>query len=132
MNEEAILIKSFVIRKKQDRLIEFLANPKRRRDATTTLAHFKDLNPDCVVALARGRNSPAEIADALRARGAGETCHVVSEDRAIDGRRMPLIDALEHVVGYGMGTLLSCVPGELAYFEGEGPKDRCILAKLPT
>jgi hypothetical protein len=33
------------------------------------------------------------------------------------------------VVGRGMGTLISCVPGQLAFFEGEGPSHRCILAR---
>jgi hypothetical protein len=28
-----------------------------------------------------------------------------------------------------MGTLLSCIPGKLAYYEGEGPSDRCILER---
>jgi hypothetical protein len=37
--------------------------------------------------------------------------------------------ALEKVVGQGMGTLLSCIPGELAYYEGQAPADRCILAR---
>jgi hypothetical protein len=27
--------------------------------------------------------------------------------------------ALEHVNGRGIGTILSCIPGNLAYFEGE-------------
>jgi hypothetical protein len=32
---------------------------------------------------------------------------------------MPLADALRKIVGNGMGTFLSCVPGRLAYFEDE-------------
>jgi len=37
--------------------------------------------------------------------------------------------ALEEVMGHGMGTLLSSIPGKLAYYEGEGPSDRCILER---
>jgi hypothetical protein len=129
VNEEATLVSTFVIANKRKRLIEILANPKRRVRATATLAHFHDLDPSAVIRLQDDAQTPALIELALRSRGAGDTCHVISENRAIDGKRLPLKSALEHVVGHGMGTLLSCVPGELAYFEGEGPSDRCILAR---
>ena len=63
----------------------------------------------------------------LRSRGAGDSCYLVSEDPALDAQRLSLSEALNRIVGKGMGTLLSCVPGKLAYFEGEGPSDRYIL-----
>jgi hypothetical protein len=129
MNDEATLISTFVNPTKRKHLIEILANPKRRHRATATLAHFNDLDPGAVVPLEAAAQTPAAIESALRARGAGETCHVISENRAIDGKHMSLKSALEKVVGQGMGTLLSCVPGELAYYEGQGPSDRCILAR---
>src|SRR5512147_2748131 len=110
MNEEATLVSTFVIAAKRKRLIEILANPKRRVRATATLAHFKDLEPSAVIHLGADTQTPALIELALRSRGAGETCHAISENRAIDGKRLPLKTALERVVGHGMGTLLSCVP----------------------
>jgi len=45
----------------------------------------------------------------------------------MDGREFPLIDALKRIVGYGMGTIVSCIPGKLGYFEDED--GRCILEK---
>jgi hypothetical protein len=129
MNEEATLISTFVNPIKRKHLIEILANPKRRHRATSTLAHFSDLDPSAVVRLDSTANTPSAIESALRSRGAGETCHVISENRAIDGKHLPLKVALEKVVGQGMGTLLSCVAGELGYYEGEAPSDRCILAR---
>jgi hypothetical protein len=42
---------------------------------------------------------------------------------------MALGEALLQIVGAGNGTLISCTPGTLAYYEGEGPSDRCILAR---
>jgi len=129
MNDEATLISTFVNPLKRKHLIEILANPKRRHRATGTLAHFDDLDPSAVVPIESAANTPAAIEDLLRSRGAGETCHVISENRAIDGKTLSLKVALEKVVGQGMGTLLSCVPGELAYYEGEGPSGRCILAR---
>jgi len=129
MNEQATLISTFVNPLKRKHLIEILANPKRRHRATATLAHFQDLDPSTVVPLESTAQTPAAIEDVLRSRGAGDTCHVISENRAIDGKTLSLKLALEKVVGQGMGTLLSCVPGELAYYEGGGPSDRCILAR---
>jgi len=41
---------------------------------------------------------------------------------------MGLLDALKSVVGYGMGTVISCIPGRLGYFEGEF-RERYILQK---
>jgi len=129
MNEEATLISAFVNPVKRKHLIEILANPKRRHRATVTLAHFLDFDPTAVVPLESDAQTPAAIESALRGRGAGEHCHVISENRAIDGKHLSLKLALEKVVGQGQGTLLSCVPGELGYYEGQAPSDRCILAR---
>jgi hypothetical protein len=41
---------------------------------------------------------------------------------------MDLLSALEQVVGYGEGTVISCIAGTLGYFEGEW-KERFILDK---
>ena len=129
MNEEEPLINSFVLRERRERMLEFHSNPKRRAKATAALAHFADLDPRWVVALRSDEQTPSAIERTLRQLGAGDLCHVVSENHAIDGKRLPLKSALDQVVGQGMGTLLSCVPGVLAYFEGEGPSERCILAR---
>ncbi len=39
---------------------------------------------------------------------------------------MDLGVALSETVGYGMGTVISCIPGQLGYFEGES-RERYIL-----
>lgn len=132
MNEEATLISTFVTPTKRKHLIEILANPKRRHRATATFAHFEDFDASAVVSLEGVAPTPEAIESALRSRGAGESCHVISENRAIDGKHLPLKSALEKVVGQGMGTVLSCIPDELAYYEGKGPSDRCILARRGT
>ena len=129
MNDEATLVSTFVNPLKRKHLIEILANPKRRHRATATLAHFQDFDPGAVVPLESAADTPAAIESVLRSRGAGDNCHVISENRAIDGKTLSLKAALEKVVGQGSGTLLSCVPGELAYYEGQAPSDRCILAR---
>jgi hypothetical protein len=128
MNEEATLVSTFVNAVKRKHLIETLANPKRRHRATLALAHFEDFDPGTVVPLGSDTQTPAAIEAALRSRGAGDKCHVISANRAIDGKTLPLKSALEKVIGQGFGTLLSCVPGELAYYEAHAHAGRCILA----
>jgi hypothetical protein len=58
--------------------------------------------------------------------GAPESCHVIGGKR--DGQDVELLDALRETVGYGVGTVLSCVPGKLAYFEGE-LRERFLLVR---
>ncbi len=128
-NEETALICSFVAMPRRSRMLGFLGKPKHRRKATAELAHFRHFDPRWVVAIPRDQHDPASIERLLRARGAGSTCLVISEDSKLDGHRLPLRLALERVVGRGMGTLLSCTPGMLAYFEGEGPEDRALLVR---
>lgn len=55
------------------------------------------------------------------------TCWVISEDPEMDERELDLREALEHVSGRQIGTILSCVPGKLAYFESED--ERLLLVR---
>jgi hypothetical protein len=70
-----------------------------------------------------------DLARLLRSRGAPATCVLLAEDAALDGTELPLDDALEAVVGRGMGAFISCLPGRLAYFEGEEAADRYLLER---
>jgi hypothetical protein len=77
--------------------------------------------------LASRAQKPEDIAKLLKQKGAPDVCFVVSEDSNLDRQQLPLLAALEQVVGYGMGTFISCIPGKLAYFEDE--EQRCVLEK---
>src|SRR6266550_7663490 len=80
---------------------------------------------------------PAGIANRVERGGAVAEewcpglCWLVSERSDWDGRQMPLAEALEAVVGTGFGTIISCIPGRLGYFEGEMPRDRNLLQHRP-
>jgi len=129
MDHEAELINAFVVPSKRERLIEFLRSPKRRAKVLATLDHFRDLDPKFIVQLEPSEQHATAIAALLGKRGAPSQCHLISSNRELDGRDLPLKDALERVVGLGFGTLISSIPGRLAYFEGESPRDRFILEK---
>lgn len=110
-------------------MLALLNKPTRRAKLTTILAHFHDLDPRWVVEIPPARHRPSELETLLRERGANQYCHVLSENPAIDGREMPLTEALQVVVGYGYGTFLDCIPGQLAYFESEEMRQRVLLVR---
>lgn len=128
MNHEVDAIRSFVVKAKRDRYIESLSSPRKRTDFVRKLAHFKDIDPRYKVPIPSSKRGPAGITDILRSKGAGSHCWAISENPEIDGKELPILDALKRTVGYGMGTILSCSPGRLAFFESED--ERCILERL--
>jgi len=129
MNHEEALIKAFIDPRKTERYLEIMANPKKRAKFTKDLAHFKALNPKFMVSILPSQQNPTGIANLLKAKGAGARCWVISEDSKLDGQELDLEIALKNTVGYQMGTLISCVPGRLGYFEDED--GRCILERAP-
>lgn len=126
---EQKLVKSFILPARQSRYLELFAKPKRRNDVTRSLAHFKHLDERYAVPIAPREQNPSDLLRILKAKGAPERCYVTSEDDDLDGKEMSLAGALEAVVGYDMGTFLSCIPGKLAYFEDE--EDRWVLERRP-
>lgn len=128
---EESLVKAFIVPRKRDRMLSLLANPKRRRTILDALYHFGDLDDRFVVPVPPRHQTPGGIADALRRFGAPDSCWAISTDASLDAPEMLLDEALTAIVGNSEGNLISCVPGKLAFFEGEGPEDRCILRVAP-
>ena len=123
------LFAAFVLPDRRDRYANLLTSSKGRAKLRAGLAHLRDLDPKYTHPVRSANEDAAGIAADLRARGAPAECYVVSESAELDGRTLPLDAALEAVVGQGMGTLISCVPGKLGYYEGEDPGQRMILAR---
>ncbi len=117
-HEEA-LIRAFILPERQSRYLELLLNPKRRKDITKALAHFKHLDMRFVAAIPSTHHLAPGIISLLRSKGAGETCYVISEDDELDGKQMVLADAFSAIFGRGIGTFISCIKGKLGYFEDE-------------
>src|ERR1700682_2340890 len=116
---EGCLVRSFILPERQNRYLELLAKPKRRKDITDTLAHFKHLDMRFALLIPPNQQHAPNILEILKSMGAPEDCYAFSEDSALDGKEISLKKALHGVVGNGMGTFLSCIPGKLAYFEDE-------------
>src|SRR5580704_4873800 len=129
VNHEEALVKAFIPPHRQERFLEIIAKPKKRAKLLKELYHFDDLNPECMVAIPRNQQDPSAILKLLREKGAGPKCYVMSSNSRLDGKEVELAIALEQTVGNQEGTLISCVPGKLGYFEDED--GRCILERRP-
>jgi hypothetical protein len=131
VNPEEAMVFAFIGKDKRDRYLAFLGSAKGRKKLREMLAHgtVSHLNPAMMKSVPPKDHSIDGIYALLKSRGAPELCRVISEDTRLDGRDMPLREALEAAVGAGMGTLIGCVPGRLAYFEGEDIATRFLLEK---
>jgi hypothetical protein len=129
VEHEAAFIRAFIIPTKRDRLVELLGKPKRRRDVLRTLYHFADLDPRFISRIPAAEDSVEGIEALLRSRGAPDLCYAISTDSDLDGKTVPLREALTRIRGLGHGTLLSCVHGSLGYFEGEDIGARYVLER---
>jgi hypothetical protein len=119
MRHEEALIRAFILPNRVERYLECLKNPKKRTKFHQELHHFKALNPKYLVPILPRLQHADSIEELLKAKGAAQTCWMICGNRELDGREIELREALEETVGYGIGTLISCVPGKLGYFEDE-------------
>lgn len=127
MHHEEQIIRSFIVRRKREKYLGLVRNSVTRNQFTHTLAHFKDLEPACIRTIPETKQNPIGIQRILEAKGAPTLCYVISEHPEHDAREFPLVNALEIFIRSGMGAILSCIPGRLAYMETE--KGRFILEK---
>lgn len=119
--QEDLTIRAFIVRERRERWLELLAKPKRRNEITSSLAHPHPAWFDArfTKQIPPAHRSPVSIAKLLRAKGAGDRCWVISEENSLDAREMELEVVVKEVVGGGMGAILCCVPGKLAFVESE-------------
>jgi hypothetical protein len=127
VHNEHSLIAAFVKRSKRDRYREILSNPRLRHKFTDQLAHFADFDPKFRLSIPSDKLFVDNIALELQKRHSPKIVFAISEDRALDQKELPLLEALKQIVGRGVGTVLSCIPGHLAFVETED--ERFILER---
>jgi len=120
--------------------LQFLAEPgrrrvktllelgeKRRKEVRAMLNHDIQLDPRFSQHISGAASFAGPIADALMKRGAPRDCYVLSSNSDLDGRMMPLGEALEAIIGAGEGSFVSCIPGKLGYYESSEMKTSYLL-----
>ncbi len=123
-HEEAT-IRAFISPPRRTRWLESLASAKRRRRILDRLNHCRDIDERYATPLA----SNADILALLKAHGASTTCYVLSDAAALDGRVLSLVEAVDQAVWSGCGTIISCLPGRLAYYYDECGERRMLLER---
>jgi hypothetical protein len=127
VHNEHSLMAAFVKRNKRDRYREILSNPRLRHKFTDQLAHFSDFDPKYRLPIPSNELFVDNIAFELQKRHSPSVISAISEDPALDQKDLPLVEALNQIVGRGIGTILSCIPGRLAFVETED--ERFILER---
>jgi hypothetical protein len=125
-NEQA-LVAAFVKRSKRDRYRDILSDPRLRHKFTNQLAHFTDFDPKYRLPIPSNKPFADNIAIELERRHSPNIVFAISEDPALDQKELLLVEALKQIVGRGMGAVLSCIPGRLAFVETED--ERFILER---
>jgi hypothetical protein len=119
MNHQEAVVRSFILPQRRERYLGFLSNKKGRAKFISALAHFKAFDPKWVIKIPPDQKRPLSVAKLLFSKGASPKGWVISENRDLDAQEIELEVALRATIGYGMGTIISCIPGKLAYFEDE-------------
>jgi hypothetical protein len=117
--EEEQLVRAFFTKERRERYLESLAEPHKRRKTTNVFCHFKHLDQRFVVSILPAHQNPTDIHRLLKNAGAPDECWIISDELALDARRMNLKEVLDEIVGRTFATFICCVDGKLAYFENE-------------
>lgn len=131
MEQEEAFVRAFIVRAKQERYLQMLANPKRRRKFLHVLYHqlaFKAI-PAKTTAIASHDHFPEPVEKKLKQKGAGPTCYLISPEEELDQREMPLREALETLRREDCVGVACCLAGKLAYYKAE--MEGYILASQP-
>src|SRR4051812_31925600 len=107
---ESAIVAAFIIADKRSRYSELLPKPKRRNEILRRFNHFFDFIPERATLVPR--TSAFELAQALRARGAGRLGYVIGGD--CDACELPLEEAIHSSLASPCGAVVSCIPGRLA------------------
>ncbi|WP_146526977.1 hypothetical protein [Novipirellula artificiosorum] len=135
MNEhEERLIAAFVLKDIRERYRFLLSagDMRRRGQCCNRLNHCRDFDERFVTWLPRDPRSTMrkfEIAKLLCSKGCRADVYVFGSADSVDGKTLPLLEAMTDIEAAGFGALLSCVPGKLAYYYDELGERRAILER---
>ena len=127
MDHETAFVQAFIVADKRERYLAKLASHRHRQKFLDRLNHCPDIDFAFATRVSSGEQKAAQIEKILRSHGAPDTCHLISDNSKWDQKDLPLGEALALVCGSSIGTIVSCTPGRLAYYEAEEMSHRFIL-----
>lgn len=139
IEHEKKIIANFFNKRIQKRIYYELTVPEKRRKIFDRLSDRPDeaLDPRFIYPFElKGGRGTDQLFDKLVRHGASRhKCYVMSDFSDLDGKYVALREAIDTMVYDGMPFIISCIPGQLAYFEGEqgyGPPPRYLLERKPN
>lgn len=120
-------ILGFIATKKRARWEELFAKPGGRRRLLDALWDGRDVDSCAIERIVPAHANRSGVRAILRELGAPAEALVLSVRPHLDGLEAQLEAALEEVVGKAPGTVVVCVPGELAYYEFDEKNGRALL-----
>lgn len=123
---ETEFARNFVVPEKRARYLTLLESKRGRKKILNGFNHCHDLDPRFATLIPGDQSNAESIEIILRQKGAPDACYVMSDNPDIDAQEMQLTEAL---LKTDAGTLVSCIPGKLAYFEMEAFDGRYILER---
>lgn len=134
-SEEMHILKfsiSFIERAYRDRFEQILTKPRIRKKFRESLPHFQHFINSNMLRIPGSFQELDKIYKALsNVRNIPEEVYIISESAKLDMQFLRLDEGLNEIVSSGHSSIISILPGELAYYEGEGLGERYILSKLP-
>jgi len=126
-NHEVSFIKFFIAKERQERFLALVENKKKRKKLRLLLAHSLVLNNERIRPINKEEDNKEQIYQILKKNGSPDNCHIICESSKYDDKDMDLKDALNELFDMDLGYIISCIPGKLAYYQGEGPFYKAIL-----
>lgn len=126
MTEDEVLhVKAFFEKGRSERFAVMGDKEKQRSKWTDKLNHSSGLKPEYV----SWRPPSADIITELKKKGAPDACSIISNSSRLDGKKLPLEEAIKEVKQDGWGSVLICIPGKLGYYYAESGERRGLLTR---
>jgi hypothetical protein len=118
---EESLIKAFFLSGRQKRALTQLASHKKRSQFLNRLSNLgvDYIEEKFIISIPEDQQDGSSLYTLAKFYGSLKSCYCISQWKEVDCRVFLVQDALRKVVNAGWGTLLSMIPGKLAYYESE-------------
>jgi septum formation topological specificity factor MinE len=125
---ESEIISNFLKKGNQERIKTLLNSTKGRNKFLLTLDHnfIEKVNPKYITQLSGHKD---EIINIIKKYFDNKKCFTISSYSKFDKLELNIVDALEMVIGYQMGTIIYSKDGKVMFYESEDQYGRYLIKK---